>query len=69
MLSKFCRFSRLLALPVRRTVFPCARFSTSLEKVDKVRSKLQKALQKELKYEEENYQKDDTVEVFIDFRE
>lgn len=38
-------------------------FNTSLEKVDKVRSKLQKALQKELKYEEENYQKDDTVEV------
>jgi len=39
--------------------------NTSIEKVDKVRTKLQKALQKELKYEEENYQKDDTVEVLL----
>lgn len=78
MFSKLLRVSKLSAslvkaFPPRCTVTKSflsvsrASFSTSLEKVDKVKSKLQKALQKELKYEEENYQKDDTVEVIANF--
>ena len=75
MLSKVFRASKLLSrvskatIPVRSLASTFMRFSsnTSLEKVDKVRSKLQKALQKELKYEEENYQKDDTVQVIGGF--
>jgi hypothetical protein len=71
MLSKVFQASKLLfrvskaVNPIKTLVSSSLKFNsnTSLEKVDKVRSKLQKALQKELKFEEENYQKDDTVEV------
>ena len=61
-----CRLTRTLN-PLKSLVSTSVKFNsnTSIEKVDKVRTKLQKALQKELKYEEENYQKDDTVEVLL----
>ena len=71
MLSKLFKASRIVSklakscTPVKSLASSSMRFSfnTSLEKVDKVRTKLQKALQKELTYEKENYQKDETVEV------
>lgn len=71
MFSKIVQVSRasLKVLPSFKPLMGSARpLSTmalfkfgSIEKVDKVKTKLQKAIQKELKYEEENYQKDDTV--------
>lgn len=61
-----CRLSQTIK-PMKALASSSVKFSsnTSLAQVDKIKSKLQKALQKELKYEEENYQKDDTVEVLI----